>query len=111
MKISSYKIFAIKLAIFSVTLAYLAGDLFLWHGMAWRTMYAGESKAPGELPLANVYGEGISREQLDRYVAEQNWLRGREECSPAERTSMLLDMVRGAILRMRALQRQKPAGL
>lgn len=105
-KISSYKIFAIKLAIFSLTLAYLAGDLFLWRGAAWRTLHAGE-KATGPAPLAVVYGEGISRDQLELYTAEQNWLRGRTECSPAERTSMLMDMVRGAILRMRARYNDK----
>lgn len=102
MKISSYKIFAIKLAIFSATLAYLAGDLFLWRGAAWRTLHAGEPRAAAEQPLAVVYGEGVSAAQLERYVAEQNWLRGRESCSAAERTSMLMDMVRGAILRIRA---------
>lgn len=105
MKISSYKIFAIKLGIFSVTLAYLAGDLFVWRGVAWRSLHRDDEEV--ERAAAVVYGERISREQWERYVAEQNWLRGRSECSKAERTSMLLDMVRSAILRIRARYNDK----
>lgn len=107
MKISSYKIFAIKLAIFSLTLAYLAGDLFVWRGAAWRALHAGELGGERPAPPAVVYGEEVSREQLERYVAEQNWMRGRTECSPAERTSMLMDVVRSAILRLRARYNDK----
>lgn len=105
MKISSYKIFAIKLGIFSATLAYLAGDLFLWRGVAWRGLH--RERDDGPPPAARVYGESITHEQLERYVAEQNWLRGRTECSQAERVSLLMDMVRSAILRMRARYNDK----
>ena len=106
-KLSSYKIFAIKLALFSATLAYLAGDLFLWQGLAWRTLHKGDMHTDAQPPMALVYGESITPAQLERYAAEQNWLRGRADCTPAERTSMLMDMVRSAILRIRARYNDK----
>lgn len=112
-KVSSYKIFAIKLALFSATLAYLAGDLFIWHGMAWRTMYGGALNKSSAPPKAMVYGESITEGQLARYEADQNWLRGHwlrgpEVVNPElERTSMLMDMVRSAILRMRTRYNDK----
>ena len=106
-KLSSLKIFALKLAIFSSVLGYIAIDLFLWHGPLWDVMYRKGFDSPGSPVVADVYGTRITHAQLERYVAEQNWLRGRSESSQVQRTAMLMDMVRETILMMRARYNDK----
>lgn len=113
MKLSPLRIFSIKLAMFSVALAYLAVDLFVWHGPVWNALHAGEQEASGVAEdavtaPARVYGESISAEQLARYTAEQNWLRDRgTDITPGQRAGYLMDMVREAILRIRTRYNDK----
>ena len=129
-KLSSLKIFALKLALFSSMLLYLGVDLFLWHGPVWRAMYQRhENESEREPALARVYGETITAGQLARYEAEQNWLRGQDEAregqkivrlmEPTPRRARkrqtregqkivrLMELVRGEILRIRARYNDK----
>lgn len=109
MKLSSLQIFALKLAIFGSALAYMALDLFLWHGPLWHTLHGNTAPENAQDKcVATVYGERITEAQLERHLAEQNLLRGqRGELPAARRTGMLMDMVRSAILRMRARYNDK----
>lgn len=106
-KLSSLKIFALKLALFSGMLAYMAVDLFIWHGPLWSALYAESEKTDHSDALASVYGEKITENQLRRYEAEQNWMRGSSESSPARRSALLMDMVRSTLLRMRTRYNDK----
>lgn len=109
MKLSALKIFALKLALFSGMLAYMAIDLFLWHGPLWRVLYPASPMelSPEDAPMALVYGEKISAAQLNRYVDEQDWLSDRAQSAEARRTALLMGMVRSAILRIRARYNDK----
>ena len=109
MKLSSLNIFALKLALFSSMLAYMAVDLFLWHGPLWNALHKEDVPAEGQaMPIAQAYGEKISAEQFARYVEEQDWLRGRTEGStPAQKTALLMELMRSTILRMRARYNDK----
>ena len=107
-KLSSLKIFALKLALFSSMLLYLGVDLFLWHGPVWRAMYQRhENESEREPALARVYGETITAGQLARYEAEQNWLRGQDEAREGQKIVRLMELVRGEILRIRARYNDK----
>ena len=107
-KLSSLKIFALKLALFSSILLYLSVDLFLWHGPVWRALHkSSENESGSESALARVYGEQITAEQLARYEAEQNWLRGQSENREGQSILRLMELVRGEILRMRARYNDK----
>lgn len=108
MKLSSLKIFALKLALFSSMLLYMAIDLFLWHGPLWHALHK-ESAEPELQPVvALVHGERISEAQFNRYMAEQNRLCGRDtEPTPGQRATMLMELVRNTILRMRARYNDK----
>lgn len=108
MKLTPLRLFALKLALFSGMLGYMAVDLFVWHGPLWRAMYTDPQQAAAASPwVMQVYGERISPEQFERYVAEQNWLQGRTESNEAQRVVMLMDMARSNILRMRARYNDK----
>lgn len=103
MRLTALKIFALKLALFSTALGYMAIDLFLWHGPIWHALHTEQSEARQHTPrVAEVYGEFITPAQFARYVAEQNWLRGRSEYTPAQEATMLMELVRSTILRIRA---------
>ena len=109
MKLSSLKIFALKLTIFSAMLAYMGIDLFLWHGPLWRALYPPrEAEQEAAAPwVAQVHGERISEAQFQRYVAEQNKLQGRDTATREQKVVMLMDMVRSSLLRLRARYNDK----
>lgn len=107
MKLSALKIFAIKLALFSSMLGYMAVDLFLWHGPLWSSLHRDNEDTPTEPAVAWVYGTPITEAEFERYMAEQNWLNGREECPPSQRIVLLMNMVRSALLRMHARYNDK----
>lgn len=108
MKLSSLKIFAIKLGLFSSILLYLGIDLLWWHGPVWGSIY---SSAPGNSDegkwVAEVYGEKISEKQLLRYEAEQDLLTSRKDSSDARKASRLMDLVRDSLLRIRTRYNDK----
>ncbi len=65
-------------------------------------MYGGKAPAPEpEELVAVVYGEPITRAQLNRHEAEQDALAGRTAPQPERRASMLMELVRAKLLRIR----------
>ncbi len=97
--LSPLKLFAIKLAIFSGVLAYLAIDLMIWKGPVWEFVKPSEAAQRRQAEaVATIYGMPMSREQLDTHVAEMSWLAGK----PEPEVSACLDMLRSEIVRLRA---------
>lgn len=94
------RIYALKLALFSAALAYVALDLMLLRGPLYRMLHHPDAAAADT--VLSVYGAPVSQAQFARYVAEQNLLAGRKECPPQLRMSMALGMAREALLRLRA---------
>lgn len=101
-KLVSLKYHVAKLIVFGSVLLYLAIDLLVWHGPLWNFMYGGKVPAvePADI-VAEVYGEPITIDQLNRHEAEQDALAGRSTPEPARRASMLMDLVRGKLLLIR----------
>lgn len=79
--------FFLRLAICGGVLAYLAGDLFVFHGPLRRMM---ERVYPGDA-VARVCNHRITRNQLERAVHERLWLEGKK---PEDMTSEKLKLVR-----------------
>lgn len=108
MRLSPLKVYALKLTLFSTVLAYLAVDLWWWHGPVWQAMHSqNRPEQATENVVAEVLGETITAEQWARYEAEQNFLAGREKADELRRISMLMDMVRAATLRIRTRYNDK----
>lgn len=102
MKLSSLKIYALKLLLFSSVLAYLALDLWLIRGPVWKALHPPAENAGNASSIeAEVYGEKISEQQLDRYEAEQNWLSGRPLDDHSKRSSARLRLVKETVLHLR----------
>lgn len=77
--------FVIRIAIYSVALLYLAGDLFLFNGPVNRKIQASRSESPQAIAyakskgvVATVYGHPIYRSQVEYAVREGLWLEGGE---------------------------------
>lgn len=101
-KLSSLRYSTIKLAIFGSVLLYLGLDLLAFRGPVWNMMYGGKTPAiPASEIVADVYGEPITKAQLNRYEAEQDALAGRKAPEPGRRASMLMNMVRAKLLQIR----------
>lgn len=102
------KLFALKLAVFSSVLAYLAFDLMLWQGPVWSIIH---SNAPTprlvENPQASVFGEVIDGEQLDAYCQEIAYLSGLDTPDAKRRISALIELVRAELIRVRAQYNDK----
>ncbi len=100
-RLSPFRFHALKLALFSTVLAYLAADLLGFHGPVWHALHSSDSRQTPDTWVARVYGETLTEEQLLRHQAEQNWLSGRPLADDSRRASMLVEMLRGALLRLR----------
>lgn len=100
MKLSRLKIFALKLALYSGGLLYLAIDLFAWHGPLWDMLYEREQKRAAEkAPTAiSVYGDRISTVQFNRRAAELRAISGKEDINALTEQ----DLITNALLRIRA---------
>ncbi len=83
--------FSLRLAMYGVVLAYLAGDLFVFHGPLRRQM---DRMSPG-ITVARVFNHQITHDQLERAVHEHLWLEGGK---PEELTPENLKKVRYAAL-------------
>lgn len=67
-------------------------------------------KAPAPEPhaiVAEVYGEPLTLAQLNRYEAEQDALAGRDKPQAARRASMLMELVRQKLVRIRTRYNSK----
>lgn len=82
--------FPLRLLLYIAVLAYLVGDLFVFHGpLRWR-IDLGDPASPAAIAhakskgiVARVAGQPISRGQLERAVGEQLWLRGKSPANAA----------------------------
>ena len=99
-RLTSYQIFSLKLTLFGVVLLYLGVDLWAWHGPVWRFIHAAQEGKDTSQLEASVYGEDLTIGQLDRYVAEQDWLRGRLTPQAEQRNSRLMELIRHEFIRI-----------
>jgi peptidyl-prolyl cis-trans isomerase D len=94
--------FTLRLAIYGTVAAWLAGDLFVFHGPLRRRIDLADPKSPEAVRLAKsrgvvarVFNHQITRDQLERAVRERLWLEGK---NPADLTPHNLKLVRYAAL-------------
>lgn len=94
--------FVVRLAIYSLVLLWLAGDLLLFRGPLHRRLLQTRPDSPQSVAafrargaVARVYHHPILRTQLDRAVAERLWLEGK---SPADLGPAQLKLARYAAL-------------
>ena len=99
-KLSSFKIYALKLALYTGGLLYLGIDLFVWHGPLWQKMHESEQDEPAEASptVLSVYGEKFTEQQLNRRAAELQAVSN----LPDTRAWAEQDLINNALLRMRA---------
>lgn len=110
---------AFKLAAYSAFVLYLIGDLYIWHGFLadrFDEHFKPMPKSMGDSSetVALVYGEPITKAQLERRMIELAWLRG--ELPPSEkggiaalsghqlktlRIAAINDLVNAALLRLK----------
>lgn len=85
-KLTQLRLYAFKLALYGGGLLYLAGDLFWWQGPLWSTLHhkTEEQQKQERSTAISVYGEGITREGLQRFTAELAALRGTEAANVAK---------------------------
>jgi parvulin-like peptidyl-prolyl isomerase len=107
--------FLLRLAIYATVIAWIAGDLFVFHGPLRRRMdlanpgsQAAIEAAMARGVVARVFNHRITRKQLDRAVHERLWLEGRtrEGLTPQNlrilRYAALDDLIDHELLRVKA---------
>jgi peptidyl-prolyl cis-trans isomerase D len=94
--------FSLRLAIYGTVVAWLAGDLFVFHGPLSRRIERADPTsaeairiAKSQGVVARVFNRQITRDQLARAVHERLWLEGK---TPAGLTPENLKLVRYAAL-------------
>lgn len=94
--------FSLRLAIYGLVVAYIAGDLFLFHGPLRQKMDLADFSSPSAIEaakakgiVARVFNLQIHRSQLERAVHERLWLEGK---SPAGLPPEQLKTIRYAAL-------------
>lgn len=108
--------FTLRVAIYSIGLLYLAGDLFLFNGPVNRRIQTSRPDSEEALAaareqgvVARVMGRPIYLSQVERATRERLWLRGRDidklepEQRRTERLAALNDLVDHEILRTKVL--------
>lgn len=95
------KIYALKLALFTTVLGYMALDLMLLQGPVYQFLHTPGKVAPDG--VATVHGDIITPAQFARYAAEQNALSSRAASAPepGQEATLALGMVRDAMVRLR----------
>ncbi len=71
----------IRFAVYLVVIGYLAADLFLFKGPLSRRLNASNPYHSAEVIVASVYGQKITRSQLNRAIHEQLFLEGKSLAS------------------------------
>jgi len=109
--------FPIRLALCGIAAIYLAGDLMIFHGPIRHQIElldpasaASIARAKSNGVVANVFGQTITRSQLDRALEEKLWLEGKtaKELTPADRKAALDELICHEILRARIKAEEKP---
>lgn len=98
MKLTQLKLFAIKLALYSGGLLYIASDLFLWQGPLWGMLHRDKAKIQEEerITAVSVYGVRMTNEQVKRCEAEAAALSDTATAEVAKR-----DLIHNTLLRIR----------
>ena len=107
--------FSLRLALYGLVIAYLAGDLFVFHGPLRRRMDRADPNSAESLAaarergvVARVFNHQITRSQLERALHERLWLEGKTpESLPPEllktaRYAALDDLLDHELLRIKA---------
>lgn len=106
---NNLKFIVVKLLLFAAALIYLIGDLYVWHGAVAQQFERSSAalRIPNGDPspvCTEVFGEGITENQLARRTAELALLHGQKD--PQQVTGMRgnarTDLIRSAILRIKA---------
>ncbi|MDP3850275.1 MAG: peptidylprolyl isomerase [Luteolibacter sp.] len=94
--------FSLRLALYGLVIAWLAGDLFLFHGPLRRKIDLADPSSQEAIAaaknrgvVARVFNHQITRGQLERAVYERLWLEGK---SPADISPQNLKILRYAAL-------------
>jgi len=111
---SPSKNFTVRLAIYSVVLLYVAGDLFWFNGPLNRRIQTDRPDSPEAIAyaksqgvVARVFGHPILRSQVERAAKERLWLEGRsiDDLPPEERRELrmaaLNDLIDHHLLRVK----------
>ena len=93
---------SLRLALYGAVVAWLAGDLFVFHGPLRRKLDRADPRSPEAIAaakasgvVARVFGHQITRSQLERALHERLWLEGK---SPADLSAQNLRLARYAAL-------------
>jgi len=109
--------FPIRLALCGIAAVYLAGDFFVFQGPLRHQIDlldpasgASGARAKSKGVVAKVFGQTISRSQLDRAVQEKLWLEGKttKNLTPADRKAALDELICHEILRAKIKAEEKP---
>ncbi|MEO7097826.1 MAG: peptidylprolyl isomerase [Luteolibacter sp.] len=107
----------LRLVLFGIIAAWLAGDLFMFHGPLRQRIdllnpnsAASIAKAKALGVVARVFGQPITRSQLDRAVSEKLWLEGKTAApiTTEQRTAALDELIDLEILRAKIKAEEKP---
>lgn len=106
--------FSLRLGLYLLVAAYLAGDLFVFNGPLNRHLRRSQPDSPEAIAaakakgvVARVYGYTITRSQLERAIHERLWLEGKsfDSLPPAEqklvRYAALGDLIDHQIIRLK----------
>ena len=92
----------IRLTVYGLVLGWIAGDLFVWHGILRRKIERTDPNTPEAIArakslgvVARVFNHQITRDQLERALAEKLWREGK---TPSDLTGQALRMARYAAL-------------
>lgn len=101
--------YAVKLYVFAAILAYVAGDLYVWNGwiaQQFERRIDALRVPPGDTsPVrVEVFGEGITENQIARRSAEMAQMAGLGDPEDAARLrpSVKMDLIKSALLRIKA---------
>lgn len=101
--------YAVKLYVFAAILAYVAGDLYVWNGwiaQQFERRLDALRVPPGDTSPVRieVFGEGITENQIARRSAELAQMTGLDGTEEAARLrpSVKMDLIKSALLRIKA---------
>ena len=98
-KLTPFKIYALKLALYTGGLLYIALDLFVMEGPLWGMMYSKKDSVLTSSPVAlSVYGDKTTAAQLQRRSAELTSVMGEQPGA----SYVYDDIIHSSLLRMRA---------
>jgi PPIC-type PPIASE domain len=105
----------IRLLVYGLVLGWIAGDLFLWHGILHRKIKRANPNSPEAIErakaqgvVARVFNHVITRDQLERAVAERLWREGQTDAQPSKENMRMLryaaldDLIDHELLRVKA---------